>query len=98
MPLILSISPSQDENVFGTFTAHARAGLPGPNNTTIPNNARIALRITRSHRTVFTARNVNIKDGVKVSGLRPGTYIAVWKLIDFNRDTRTVVTRFIEQR
>jgi hypothetical protein len=98
VPLIVSVSPSQDENVSGAFTAHARAGLPGPNNTIIPNNARISLRITRDHRTVFTARNVNKKDGKKVSGLRPGTYIAVWKLIDHNGDTRTMVTRFIQQR
>jgi hypothetical protein len=98
VPLIVSTSPSQDENVFGTFTARARAGFPGPDNTTIPNDARIALRITRSGKTVFSAPNVNTKGGVKVSGLTPGTYTAIWTLIDANHDTRTLVTQFFEQR
>lgn len=47
---------------------------------------------------MFSAPNVNTKGGVKVSGLRRGTYIAIWTLIDANRDTRTVVTQFIGQR
>ena len=61
-------------------------------------SARIALRIPRDHRTVFTARNVNKKDGKKVSGLRPGTYTATWTLTDANGDTRTRVTQFFEQQ
>jgi hypothetical protein len=98
VPVILSISPLRGENVSGTFTARARAGLPGPNNTIIPNDARIALKITRSGKTAFSAPNVNTKGGVKVSGLRRGTYTATWTLIDANGDTRTVVTQFFEQR
>ena len=98
VPLIVSTSPLNGENVFGTFTARARAGFPGPNNTIIPNDARIALKITRSGKTVFSAPNVNTKSGVKVSGLRRGTYTAIWTLIDANGDTRTVVTQFIEQQ
>jgi hypothetical protein len=98
VPLIVSTSPLDGANVFGTFTVRGRAGFPGPNNTTIPNNARIALRITRSGKTVFSAPNVNTKDGVKVSGLTPGTYTAIWTLIDANHDTRTLVTQFFEQR
>jgi hypothetical protein len=96
VPLIVSTSPLDGANVSGSFTARARAGFPGPNNTTIPNNARIALRITRSGQTVFSAPNANTKGGVKVNGLRPGTYTAIWTLIDANRDTRTLVTQFIE--
>ena len=96
VPLIVSTSPLDAANVSGSFTARARAGFPGPNNTTIPNNARIALRITRSGQTVFSAPNANTKGGVKVNGLRPGTYTAIWTLIDANRDTRTLVTQFIE--
>lgn len=91
VPLIVSTSPSEDENVFGPFTARARAGLSGP-------NTRIALLIKRSGKTVFSAGNVDTKSGVKVSGLRSGTYTAIWTLIDANGDTRTVVTQFFEQR
>jgi hypothetical protein len=98
VPLIVKTSPLNGANVFGAFTARARAGFRGPNNTIIPNNARIALRITRSGKTVFSAPNVNTKNGVKVSGLRRGTYTAIWTLIDANGDTRTVVTQFIEER
>jgi hypothetical protein len=47
---------------------------------------------------VFSAPNVNTKSGVKVSGLRRGTYNAIWTPIDANGDTRTVVTQFIEER
>ena len=98
VPLIVSTSPVQGANVFGTFTARAGAGFPGPNNTIIPNNARIALRITLSGKTVFSAPNVNTKSGVSVKGLKPGTYSAIWTLTDANGDTRTVVTQFIEQK
>jgi len=98
VPLIVSTSPPRGENVFGAFTARARAGFPGPNNTIIPNHARIALQIRRSGKTVFSAPNVDTKGGVKVSGLQRGTYTAIWTLIDANGDTRTVVTHFIEQR
>jgi len=98
VPLIVKTTPLNGANVFGAFTARARAGFRGPNNTIIPNNARIALRITRSGKTVFSAPNVNTKNGVKVSGLRRGTYTAIWTLIDANGDTRTVVTQFIEER
>jgi len=98
VPLIVSTTPLNGANVFGAFTARARAGFPGPNNTIIPNAARIALRITRSGTTVFSAPNVNTRGGVHVSGLRRGTYTAIWTLIDANGDTRTAVTQFIEQR
>jgi len=46
---------------------------------------------------VFSAPNVNTRNGVKVSGLRSGTYTAIWTLTDANGDTRTVVTQFFEQ-
>jgi hypothetical protein len=98
VPLIVSTSPLKGENVFGTFTARARAGFPGPNNTITPNHAKIALRITRSGKTVFSAPNVDTNGGVKVSGLRRGTYTATWTLTDANGDTRTVMTQFIEQQ
>jgi hypothetical protein len=90
VPSIVRISPSRGENVSGAFTARARAGFAGPNTT-------ISLRITRSGKTVFSARNVDTKSGVNVSGLRRGTYTAIWTLTDANGDTRTVVTQFFEQ-
>jgi hypothetical protein len=77
VPLIVSTSPPNGENVFGAFTARARAGFPGPNNTIIANHARIALRIARSGKTVFSAANVDTERGVKVSGLRRGSYTAI---------------------
>jgi hypothetical protein len=98
VPLIVSTTPPTGENVFGAFTARARAGFPGPNNTIIPNGARIALRITLSGKTVFSATNVDTKGGVNVSGLQRGTYTATWTLIDANGDTRTAVTHFIEEQ
>ncbi|HWF79241.1 MAG TPA: hypothetical protein VN695_01580 [Streptosporangiaceae bacterium] len=90
VPLIVRISPPDGENVFGAFTARARAAFPGP-------DTRIALQIERSGKTVFSARNVDTKSGVKVSALRPGAYTAIWTLIDANGDTRTMTTQFIEQ-
>jgi hypothetical protein len=98
VPSIVSTTPPRGENVFGAFTARARAGFPGPNNTIIPNDARITLQITRSGKTVFSAPNVDTKRGVRVSGLQRGTYTAIWTLIDANGDTRSVVTQFIEER
>jgi hypothetical protein len=91
VPKIVSTSPLNGANLFGTFTARARAGSPGPNST-------IALKITRSGQTVFSAPNVNTKRGVTVRGLRRGTYTATWTLIDANGDTRTATTQFIQQR
>src|SRR5258708_4050320 len=88
VPLIVSTSPPRGENVFGAFTARARAGFPGPNNTIIPNHARIALQIRRSGKTVFSAPNVDTKGGVKVTGLQRATYTPTWPLIDPNGTTR----------
>jgi hypothetical protein len=98
VPLILHTSPPDGENVFGAFTARARAGYRGPNHTIIPNGARITLQLKLGAKTVFRARNVDTKGGVHVSGLRPGLYTAIWTLIDANGDTRTVVTEFFEER
>jgi hypothetical protein len=46
---------------------------------------------------VFKAANVDTDRGVTVTGLKPGSYLAVWTLTDLNGDTRTVETRFAEQ-
>ncbi len=44
---------------------------------------------------MFSAKNVDTKRGVRVSGLKRATYTATWTLIDANGDTRTMVTDFI---
>jgi hypothetical protein len=97
VPLIVSTSLPRGRKVSGAFTARARAGFTGPDNITIPNGARIALRITRQGKTVFSASNVNTSGGVHVSGLKAGTYTAIWTLTDANGDTRTVTTQFTEE-
>ena len=46
---------------------------------------------------VFTTPNVNSVNGTPVPALKPGSYIATWVITDVNGDTRTVMTRFVEQ-
>ena len=91
----------QGETVYGSFTALAESGLPGPNNTVVPTDStsRVGLSIARAAggAPVFTAANVDTANGASVSHLTPGTYKATWTLSDANGDTRTVSTRFIEQ-
>ena len=94
MPLIIRTTPINGQAVGGTFIALARAGLSGPNNTTTHVQAPIALQIRHSGTPVFTAKNVDTKNGVKVSGLKAGVYEARWTLTDANGDTRTVFTQF----
>jgi hypothetical protein len=101
VPDVENTSPLQGETVYGSFTALAESGLPGPNNTVIPTDgtSRIALSIApaRGGSPVFTADNVDTPSGVSVGALAPGAYQARWTLSDANGDTRTVTTRFIEQ-
>lgn len=94
VPLIIRTTPINGQAVGGTFIALARAGLSGPNNTTTHVQAPIALQIRHSGTPVFTAKNVDTKNGVKVSGLKAGVYEARWSLTDANGDTRTVFTQF----
>ena len=46
---------------------------------------------------VFTTPNVNSVNGTPVPALKPGSYNATWVITDVNGDTRTVMTRFVEQ-
>ena len=94
VPLIIRTTPINGQAVGGTFIALARAGLSGPDNTTTHVQAPIALQIRHSGTPVFTAKNVDTKNGVKVSGLKAGVYEARWTLTDANGDTRTVFTQF----
>ncbi len=102
VPDIENTSPLDAETLYGTFTALAQSGLPGPNNSVTPTDStsKIALTIRKASGgdVVFHAKNVDTANGVNVKGLRPGTYNATWVMSDANGDTRTVTTRFIEQR
>jgi hypothetical protein len=86
---LLDTSPIEGETMYGAFTALAEAS---------DGSSPIALTIRRSSRrkAVFRASNVDTRHGVRVKGLKPGTYTATWVVRDSNGDTRTVVTRFIE--
>jgi|GEM_PF-2234702 len=101
VPDVENTSPLDGEVVYGAFTALADSGLPGPNNTTIPTDSttKIALAISKASggAPVFRASNVDTPSGVRVSGLKAGSYRATWTLHDANGDTRTVITRFVEQ-
>ena len=46
---------------------------------------------------MFTTPNVNSVNGTPVPALTPGSYNATWVITDLNGDTRTVLTRFVEQ-
>jgi hypothetical protein len=100
VPVVEDTSPINGENVYGSFTALAESGLPGPNNSVIPTDGftTIGLSIAPSGggSPVFSNSNVDTPDGVQVSGLDQGTYTATWTLTDQNGDTRTVTSRFIE--
>lgn len=101
VPDIEDTSPMEGETVYGHFTALAESGLTLPDNQLIPTDTvtRISLTIfgARGHR-VVAIRNVDTRRGVSVPALVPGRYEAVWKLTDFNGDTRLEATRFIVQR
>ena len=93
-------APNADGTVYGPFRALAQTGLPGPNGTLFATGTRVELTITRvgRRRPVFRARNVDTPRGVPVRGLARGVYVARWVVIDANADTRTVLTKFVEER
>jgi hypothetical protein len=91
VPSIDGTSPLDGESVQGTFRAVAETEAPR-------SRTRVALTImrSRSRTPVFTAGDVSTR-GATVKGLAPGSYVAVWKLVDVNGDTRTLITRFTQQ-
>jgi hypothetical protein len=101
VPEILDTSPIDGESLYGKFTALAESGLAVAGNTTLPTNgiSTISLQILTANgvTTVFKAANVATATGVTVTGLTPGSYLALWTLTDQNGDTRSVGTRFTEQ-
>lgn len=102
VPDIENTSPIEGETVYGSFTALAETGLPGgPDNPGVPTESTSTVDLSIAHSSggspVFHSSNVNTANGVSVTGLKPGTYKATWTINDANGDTRTVVTRFVEQ-
>jgi hypothetical protein len=102
VPDIESTSPIQDETLYGSFVASAQSGLPGPHGAVSATGVPVALTIWAagaggSGHPVFHAANVDTAQGVTVSGLSPGAYVATWVLHDAAGDTRTVTTRFVDE-
>jgi hypothetical protein len=99
VPLIESTGPIQDETLYGSFVASAQSGLPGPHGSVSASGVPISLAVSPagSHHVVFHAANVDTARGVAVPALTPGPYVATWKLRDAAGDTRTVMTRFVDE-
>jgi hypothetical protein len=100
VPSPLTTTPSQGAVLYGPFTALALTGFRGPNGSQTISGTRVTLTIARagSAQPVFNSANVNTLTGAAVTGLAPGVYAAKWVVTDINGDTRTVRTRFVEQR
>ncbi len=97
VPLLQGTAPSNDAIVSGPFTAIAQTGVTGANGAVFAASANVALTITSgtSHSRVFHAASV--AGGADVPSLSAGVYTAKWVLSDRNGDTRTVLTKFVEQ-
>jgi hypothetical protein len=102
VPEILDTSPIDGETLYGKFTALAESGLILSDNSIVPTDgaSRISLQVVSAgtDKRVFRAANVDTATGVTVTGLLPGSYLALWMLTDQNGDTRSVGTRFTEER
>lgn len=99
LPQLEFTSPSNGATLYGPFTALAGAGVATPEHAVVGNGATVSVTITPASggAAVFRAANVNTAHGAPVGALPPGAYDARWVLADANRDTRTVLTRFVEQ-
>jgi hypothetical protein len=87
---VASTSPLNGETMYGRFRAVVRPSAGRP---------RVSLKIVRaSGKNVFRAANVDTRRGVEVRGLEGGNYTATWTVYSRDGDTRTVNTRFVEQR
>jgi hypothetical protein len=96
LPKVISTTPLNGELVYGQFAALVRVSFGQGSIAGMP----VKLTITRagSSRPVFKAPNVDTLGGVQVSGLAVGAYVAKWVGLDANGDTRTVQTRFVQER
>jgi hypothetical protein len=100
VPDLENTTPLNGELVIGGFPAIAESGFPGPDNSVnADTSSRISFTVTPASGggSVFTTPNVNSVNGTPVPALKPGSYNATWVITDVNGDTRTVMTRFVEQ-
>ena len=99
VPDISSTSPIDGETVYGRFTARAAAAFLGPDGGVIPSRYPISLTITTANHTkpAIKLNDVNTASGTPVRSLKPGTYDATWTWRDFNGDSRTIATSFVEE-
>ena len=88
---VADTSPLEGETMYGTFTALAEAS---------DGSSPISLIIatTGTGQVVAQKKNVDTAAGATVKGLQPGTYNALWTVTNPNGDSRSVATRFIEQK
>ena len=94
-----STSPVDGETVYGRFTARAQAAFVGPHDRLIPSPYPIALTIVsaKSRKPVLRRNDVNTASGTPITGLKPGTYDAIWAWHDFNGDVHAIVSSFIQE-
>ncbi|MGD0386273.1 MAG: hypothetical protein ABSB73_09070 [Solirubrobacteraceae bacterium] len=99
VPDISTTSPIDGETVYGPFTARAQATFLGPHDRVIPSGYPISLTITPANRIKpgITLDDVNTASGTPIKRLKPGTYIAIWSWHDFNGDSHTIATSFVEE-
>ena len=99
VPRLQFTSPSDGATLYGPFTALAGAGIATPRHAVVASGAAVSLTITPATggHAMFRAANVNTAAGVPVTALAAGTYSARWAVTDANGDTRTVLTRFVEE-
>jgi hypothetical protein len=96
---ISTTSPIDGETVYGRFTARAQASFLGPNDEVIPSPYPVSLTITAANhlKPAIELGDVNTASGTPIKRLKPGTYYATWTWSDFNGDSRTIATSFVEE-
>jgi hypothetical protein len=97
VPLLASFSPSDGTALYGSFTAVARVGAPGPGGSTAGSTVALTIAPAGSDHAVFSSSNVAAPGGVGVPALAAGVYDARWVVHDVNGDTRTVKTILVEE-
>jgi hypothetical protein len=97
VPLLEGMAPANDAIVSGAFTALAQTGVPGADGAVLPTGAKVALTIFgRGGKVMFHTPNA-VTGVITVPALPAGVHSAMWVVEDRNGDTRTVLTKFVEQ-
>jgi hypothetical protein len=96
---ISSTSPLDGETLYGGFSARAQAAFLGPHDEVIPSPYPISLVIIPASgaKKAIVLNDVNTASGTPVKSLRPGTYNAIWTWRDYDGDSRTIFTSFVEE-